>query len=932
MVSKQHCLRIFILMIFATLFTFDPTSPVRAQSTSKNDTIRVLILENFPPQFISTPDGPSGLAVEVVREVARRASLNIEFVTVKGWKDVYAPLENRTVDVLSNMGVTEARQKLVEFTEPYEVFDYKLFVRRETRDLETLANLNGRMLGVQDTNFLTKGLVKSGKYNIKFYSSFHAAFLGLLAGEIDAIPAPTEPFLLIARAARLDDRIMAVGPSLHEVKRAMAVPKGRTELRDRLNKGLNEFKNTAEYQSLLSKWYGTPTPYWSPVKIFFVMGSVLISSLLIMGVWRYYSIVGLNHNLQQSESEYRNILNTMIDTFYRTDLEGYTIVVSPSIQKLLGYTPEEVIGTKLAERYADPDGREKFMTDLAEANGVIVGQETQLRKKDGSVIWVQTNSQYYYDRDGQVVGVEGIARDITETRKAQKALKDANQLNEIIFSGSPIGIATYDSTGQCNSTNDRFCHIIGAIRDQVLSQNYHKIESWKKGGLYDKVLKCLSTNERIRHEMHVVSSFGMEIYLDCHLVTILVNDERHLLLMIDNTTEHKVLEEQLLHSQKMEAIGQLTGGLAHDFNNILGVIMGNLEIVQNMDSRDQRFLNHIERALKGVNRGADITRKLLDFSRKDEHGKILSSINQLIESQKYFIAKSLTASIKVETHLADDLWTVSIDPGDLEDTILNLSLNARDAMPDGGILTIETANKVLDDSYVKLNPESEVGEFVMIAVSDNGMGMTEETKEKVFDPFFTTKEQGKGTGLGLSMVYGFVQRSGGHLKVYSEVGKGTTIRLYLPRAHEEADVDGTANDARAGLPRGTETILVVDDEDELLSIAVSFMKTLGYRILSATSAEQAIQVLKDNKDIDLMFSDVIMPGDLNGYQLALTAHKDNPALKILLTSGFTKKHDEYDNNNYNSKYLARLTANLLNKPYNLSGLALAVRRTLDKEA
>ena len=510
--------------------------------------------------------------------------------------------------------------------------------------------------------------------------------------------------------------------------------------------------------------------------------------------------------LEESEREYRNILNNMEDTFYRANQEGRIVMASPSSMNLVGYSPEELVGMKLVEFYADPDRRVEFLKRLEEGGGKVSGFRAEIFNKGGGSVWVSANARYWKDTDGNILGVEGTIRDITAHTETEYALRQ---------------------------------------------------------------------------------------------------------------------------SQKMEAVGQLTGGVAHDFNNILNIVMGNLEILQNMVSGDEKALDRIEKALKGTNRGAAITKKLLNFSRIDVHGKRLTSINQLIESQKYFIAKSLTASIKVETHLADDLWTVSIDPGDLEDTILNLSLNARDAMPDGGILTIETANKVLDDSYVKLNPESEVGEFVMIAVSDNGMGMTEETKEKVFDPFFTTKEQGKGTGLGLSMVYGFVQRSGGHLKVYSEVGKGTTIRLYLPRAHEEADVDGTANDARAELPRGTETILVVDDEEGLLDIAVLHLKDLGYKTLSATSGKQAIQVLGANKGIDLMFSDVIMSGNMDGYQLALAAQDEHPGLKILLTSGFTKKRGEYVNSE--NKYLAQLTAELLGKPYNQSELAIAIRSALDDE-
>ncbi|MBT4890961.1 MAG: response regulator, partial [Rhodospirillales bacterium] len=387
-----------------------------------------------------------------------------------------------------------------------------------------------------------------------------------------------------------------------------------------------------------------------------------------------------------------------------------------------------------------------------------------------------------------------------------------------------------------------------------------------------------------------------------------------------------LLEQQFRRSQKMEAVGQLTGGIAHDFNNILGIVMGNLQILQRMVGKDAKATDRIDVALKGVMRGADLTRKLLGFSRMEAHGTKLTSVNEFIENLEELLSKSLTVAIKVEHHLSADLWKVEVDPGDLQDTILNLALNARDAMPDGGRLVIETANKVLDEKYVRHNPQYQVGEFVMLSVSDTGHGMTPEIRERVLEPFFSTKEEGKGTGLGLSMVYGFVQRSGGHISIYSERGEGTTVNLYLPRGNEDVNRE-KKSEADLDLPHGKEIILVVDDEEHLVEIAVSHLHDLGYRTITANSGDQAIKIIEDNQDIDLLFSDIIMPGDLDGYQLAIAAQKKCPSLKALLTSGFTKKKEDYFSPD-GSKY-AELAANLLNKPYNQTELAKAVRNTLD---
>ncbi|PCI40260.1 MAG: hypothetical protein COB46_07240 [Rhodospirillaceae bacterium] len=383
------------------------------------------------------------------------------------------------------------------------------------------------------------------------------------------------------------------------------------------------------------------------------------------------------------------------------------------------------------------------------------------------------------------------------------------------------------------------------------------------------------------------------------------------------------LEDQVRRSQKMEAVGQLTGGIAHDFNNVLGIIMGNLELIQRSVSGDEQIPAFAAAAYKGARRGADLNKKLLGFSRKSTHKEQRISINDFILGIEDLITKSLTVSIHTTTTLAENLWPVSIDPGDLEDVILNLSLNARDAMPHGGELIIETCNKVLDDNYVQLNPQATAGEYVMLSVSDTGHGMSTDIKDRVLEPFFTTKEESKGTGLGLSMVYGFVQRSSGHIAIYSEVGHGSSFQIYLPRA-EKLNASKSTSETTPHLPRGVETILVVDDEEALTDIAVSQLQDLGYSTLTAQNSAQALTIIKENPNINLLFSDVIMPGELDGYQLALAVHKAYPALKVLLTSGFTKKREEIINKDHS------LHTNLLSKPYNQSELAAAIRKALDQ--
>ena len=557
--------------------------------------------------------------------------------------------------------------------------------------------------------------------------------------------------------------------------------------------------------------YLMSAPAWALAEISWI--TVSGSLVIAVGILNRFLVESMEKSrrdtsaLQERERDYRSILDNMVDTFYRADQDGRIVMVSPSVVDISGHSSDELIGKKLDQFYVDENKRQEFLELLKERGGKVSKFQTETRNKDGSTGWVSTSARYWTGSDGEILGVEGTIRNITENRKA---------------------------------------------------------------------------------------------------------------------------EETLRRSQKMEALGQLTGGIAHDYNNMLGVIIGNIQLVQGAASLDDKSATRLDKALAAANRNADLTDKLLGFSRTRVRGTRLTSANAFIANLKDIITTSAATFIEVDASLADDLWMVELDTAELEDAILNLTINARDAMPDGGILTFETANKTQDSDYLRDAPGSRAGDFVVISVSDTGAGMAKEISERIFDPFFSTKEFGMGTGLGLSTVYAFVERSGGFIKVYSEPGQGSTFRIFLPRAYDsEADKAARGSETERELPRGTETILVVDDEAALADIAVAYLESLGYRTHSANNGKQALEILKANPHINMLFSDIIMPGDLDGYQLALAATQVDPSFKVLLTSGFTEKRAEFMEGD--NKRIAKMAANLLSKPYILNELAVAVRRTLDEE-
>ena len=344
-------------------------------------------------------------------------------------------------------------------------------------------------------------------------------------------------------------------------------------------------------------------------------------------------------------------------------------------------------------------------------------------------------------------------------------------------------------------------------------------------------------------------------------------------------------EQALRQAQKMEAVGQLTGGVAHDFNNLLTIIIGNLGIARRgvVEARAERALDN---ALTGANRAAQLTQRLLAFSRQQPLNPRALDVNKLILSMSDLLNRSLGENIALETIGGAGLWTVEVDASELESTLLNLALNARDAMPDGGKLTVETSNAYLDDEYCRVHDGIKPGQYVLVAVSDSGVGMPAATIERAFDPFFTTKDTGKGTGLGLSQVYGFVKQSGGHVKIYSEPGEGTTVKLYLPRFHGEEPA--APPEEPAGSDRGQgETILVVEDDDGVRQYAAEILRDLNYQVIEAKDSAAALRLLDADKKFDLLLTDVVVPGK-NGRQLADEVKRRRPDAKIVFMTGYSR--------------------------------------------
>lgn len=436
-----------------------------------------------------------------------------------------------------------------------------------------------------------------------------------------------------------------------------------------------------------------------------------------------------------------------------------------------------------------------------------------------------------------------------------------------------------------------------------------------------------SSLSKLKDQAHAISDgkYGAQIKITSKdEIGQLATAFNHMAITISKEiTGRKLAEDAQRRSQKMDAIGQLTGGIAHDFNNLLGIILGNVELLERYVSDDEKSFKHLQSIEKAGQRAANLTRQLLSFSRREANQVSIININRVISEMTELIARSLTPKIEIKYIISEDLWLTKIDAGDFEDSLLNLCINARDSMTEHGYLTIETHNVNIDKAYCKQNPGLSPGQYIQLSVTDTGEGILKELKDRIFEPFFTTKDQGKGTGLGLAMVYAFVKRSNGYIKYDSELGVGTKFYIYLPKENEEELTRQYTENQIEQLPYGIETILVVDDEKGLVDLAKDILEAQGYRVLTSGDGNEALEQLAQHPEIDLLFSDIVMPNGISGYELAEKAIANRHDLKVLFTSGYTEKAEPQNSQ-------IHLNAELLNKPYNQGELIKKIRSTLDE--
>ena len=635
------------------------------------------------------------------------------------------------------------------------------------------------------------------------------------------------------------------------------------------------------------------------------------------------------HALRQQHGLLQSIIEGTTESIFVKDLEGRYIMMNSAGARFLNSTTEDVVGKDI-RAFATPETAQAIMAADRE---VMESGKTETYKEVGHFgnvkrIFLSTKGPYR-DALGNIVGLVGSSVDITERERDAQTLAESEERFRTIFDGSPIGIAIVRMDGVVLAMNAAYRKILDldahvSVQHQIFDDLTHPEDQERDAMRYQELVTSVRDHDRLEKRYLLPNKKIVWTELNLFLLRDRQGQARYVIGMANDISERRMLEEQLRQAQRMETIGTLAGGVAHDFNNLLTVIKGYCNLMMDgLEGQDvlRGQMGHIDRAAE---QAASLTRQLLAFSRRQVLQPKVFNVNELVKNADKMLRRLIGENIEIVTVTSPDLGAVRADPGQIESVIMNLAVNARDAMANGGTLTLETANVELDAVYAQQHFGAKPGRYVMLAVSDTGMGMDKATLLHIFEPFFTTKEVGKGTGLGLSTVYGIVKQSEGYIWAYSEPGKGATFKTYLPRVDEPVEaMDVAPKDGATTL--GTETILLAEDDPQVRELAREVLEASGYRVLMTDKSLDVPALCKAHEGaIDLLLTDVVMPG-LSGSELATKIAEQRPGIKVLFMSGYT-------DNAVLHHGVPGEEAHFLQKPFTPSKLTSLVREILDNQA
>ena len=895
---------------------------------------------NFPPyEFLDENDHPAGYNVDLTRAIASEMGLNID-IRLGRWTERIEALETGRIDIMQGMFYSPDRDLTFDFSQPHAVSHYVAVVRKgDDPAPESAADLSGKRIVVEDGDILHDFVIENGlDTQVTAVADQETALRELRDGKYDCA------LVSLITAHYLIDKnnwshLVPGKKTIFAAEYCYASAKGQKALLAQFSEGLKALDNTGEYRRIHDKWLGvyrdTFPSLMDTIRYSAIVIIPLLVVILVAFTWSW--------SLRRQVTEKTRALHESLDRFkYVFDAAnvGKSITLptgevnaNKAFADFLGYTQEELKG----KRWQDLTPAEDIEKIEQRIGPLLTGEkhadrfEKRYVHKTGMFLWADVSVAIRHDPKGNPQYFMTTIVDITARKQAEEALRNSEEFQRAMIDCSPVALYTIDIDGHVLTWNTSAERIFGWHAEEIIGRPLPIVPAGKQAEFDGLRRQVLETGGFFNKELIRSKKDGTLFSISLSVAPIR-NDQGQIIGILsaaEDLSERKQIEadreklqSQLLQAQKMESVGRLAGGVAHDYNNMLSVIMGYAQFGMEKTDPEDELHADLQEILTAARRSTDITRQLLAFARKQTIDPEVLDLNATVESMLKMLRRLIGEDIDLSWKPRPEVWPVKMDPSQLDQILVNLCVNARDAISGVGKITIETDTVRFDDAYCADHAGFIPGEYVLLAVSDNGRGMDRETLDKIFDPFYTTKGIGKGTGLGLSVIYGIVKQNNGFINVYSEPDKGTTFRLYFARHAEET---GPAEPVAAEeTPAGSgETVLVVEDEAAILKLTQKILQGLGYRTLTAASPGEAAAAAKEHDgEIHLLITDVVMP-EMNGRDLAEKLQSEYPKLKVLFMSGYTANviahHGVLD-----------AGVHFIQKPFSNTDLAVKVRNALEK--
>ncbi|MBN2429379.1 MAG: transporter substrate-binding domain-containing protein [Deltaproteobacteria bacterium] len=910
-------------------------------ATQEIPSIRPLVIggdHNYPPfEYLDDKGRPTGFNVELIRAVARQTGLNIE-IHLGPWSEIREALLNGEIDAIQGMFYSPERGSKFNFSSPYTVNHCIAVARKDSGPPPTkLDDLKGKRIVVQNGDIMHDFLVKNGfKDLISVVDSQEAALLELARGNFDYALVSRLTALYWIKKKGWENLALGQKP-LFSPEYCYAVPHNSRALLAQFNEGLKILEDSGEYRRIRDKWLGiyedSPSDFATILRHAAMVAGPLILLLFLVFLWSWSlrkQVAKRTAELKKSEAYLRTLLRTLPDLAWLKDPQGtylfcntrFESFFGAKMEDIVGKTDYDFVGKELADFFRKHD---KKAMDKKEPT---INEEEITFAEDGHREILETIKTPIFFKDGELAGVLGLGRNITERKLAEQVIQDSEAKYKILFETvSDANFLIDKNTGHILEVNSAASKIYGFSREEFLRMKNTDVSAEP-----EKTHKA--THEKLTsiplryHKKKDGTVFPVEIAAshlawkgqEVHIASI-----RDVSFRIETEKERQKLQDQLIQAQKIESVGRLAGGVAHDFNNMLFLIMGYAESAMEEVPSDSSLRSDLEEILYAAQRSADITRQLLAFARQQPVSPAVVDLNEHVEQSLKMLRRLIGEDIELAWNPRQKLWPIKIDASQIDQILANLCINSRDAISGVGGLGIKTENVVLDEFHCVDHPGMSPGEFVRLELRDNGCGMEKATLEKIFEPFYTTKPVGQGTGLGLATVYGIVKQNNGFIYASSELGEGTTFEIYFPR-HAEESVETNKKKKSADTISGLgETIMLVEDDTSILKFISQKLESSGYKLLPASRPLDALALAENHEgDIDLLITDVVMP-EMNGKDLAEHLLAQHPDLKCLYMSG-------YPANIIAQQGILEKGIHFLQKPFTVQKLAIKIRAILDNQS